>query len=157
MSPAYLINVYRSANVLVKKDKYILKKYKIDSISSITTSDTQNRVAKTSSYLVFFNNKKEKLKISIINENSFSFSKRTKSIYKDFENNILKENGWMGRSRSDSIYIWKSTNSNIYGFKEEKELDVSSYQYKLIFNVALLIITIFSVRYLVKYNKKKRI
>ncbi|HAI36783.1 MAG TPA: hypothetical protein DCM40_00890, partial [Maribacter sp.] len=118
MSPAYLINVYRSANVLVKKDKYILKKYKIDSISSITTSDTQNRVAKTSSYLVFFNNKKEKLKISIINENSFSFSKRTKSIYKDFENNILKENGWMGRSRSDSIYIWKSTNSNIYGFKD---------------------------------------
>lgn len=154
MSPAYIINVYRCANILVNKDKYLLKKYKIDSISTGIMSSS-SLPDEATSYNVFFNDKKEKLQISIVDQNRFSFSQRTNKIYEDFEKNILKENGWLNHLSSDSISVWQGPKSNLYGFKNEKELDVTLFRYKLIFNIFLILVTILCIRYFVNYKKYK--
>ena len=151
MSPIYLINVYRCTNILVNKDKFELKKYKIDSIS--TTNVSHGPQDKDDSYVIFFNDKKEKLHIAIVDENRFSFSKRTKNIYTHFIKTVIKENGWLGRLPNDSINVWQGPSTNLYGFENEKEMDFTSYRFKLVLNIFLTLITIISVRYLINFKK----
>ena len=152
MSPLYIYKVYKKSIVFIEAKEFKLKKYKIDSLKVYSSGNWGS----PSTYYVFFDNKK-KIRIPILDKNHTSFSKRVNKVYKHFNANTLK-NYYSNREvlKNDSIYVWESTSVNKYGFKNEKEIDLSYDKKSLVFNSFLLLITFFSAFYFIKIEIKKR-
>ena len=155
MSPLYIYKVYKNSIVFIESKEFKLKKYKVDSIFLGTPSGYFKETSM--GYKVFFKDKREKINISAIGKNTIALSSRSRKIYKHFYSNILENYINNGNVlENDSIYVWESPSVNKYGFKNEKEIDLSYDKKSLVFNFFLLLITFFSIFYFVKIEKNKR-
>ncbi|WP_157926191.1 hypothetical protein [Tenacibaculum maritimum] len=137
-----MFSAYEKSDFFLSFDKFKLNQYKIDSLNIYSSGNWGG----PSAYYVFFDNKK-KIKIPILNKNNISFSKRVNKVYKHFKVNTLE---------NDSIYVWEGPTAILYGFKDEKKINLTSYRDRLFFDILMILISLISIFYFIKVEIKKR-